>query len=90
VIPVIVRLAAVESLTEQEAPASVIVTVVLFVPPVVAVAVQLVNPLPRAIVGVAGTEKAVLKTAVIVSPAARCPVPLVVNPTVHVAVLFAV
>lgn len=58
-------------------------TVVLVVEPV---AVQLVKPEPSVIVGVAGIVKPLLKTAVIVSPAAIVPLALVVKVVVHVAV----
>jgi len=72
--------------SEQEAPLSVIVTVVLFVPEPAPVAVQELKPVPSVIVGVAGTTKAVLKTAVIVSPADSAPLELVVKPAVQVVV----
>jgi hypothetical protein len=89
VIPAIVRLAAVELLTAQ-IPwfARVMVTVV---PDAVALPVQWLNPPPVVVTeGVAGTVKAELKATVMVSPAARAPAELVVNPAVQVAVLFAV
>jgi hypothetical protein len=60
------------------------------VPVAEALAVQLVNPLPKVTVGEAGTVKAELKTTVTALPPAREPVELVVNPTVQVAVLFSV
>jgi hypothetical protein len=85
--PEMVRVAVVELATEQEAPLRVMVTVV---PVAVALGVQLVNPLPRTTVGEAGTEKAELKTTVILSPAAIAPVAVVLNETVQSAVLFAV
>jgi len=64
----------------HEAPASVTVTVV---PEPVPVAVQLVKPLPRTIVGVAGTVKPALNPIVIVPAAESAPLELVVNPTVQ-------
>src|SRR5438067_2112584 len=53
---------------------------------VVAVAVQLGNPLVSATVGVAGIENPVGKPTVILEPAARAPVALEFRPTVHVVV----
>src|SRR6266508_4470565 len=82
--PAMLSVAAVLLGSEQEAPLSVIVTVVLFVPEPAPVAVQEVKPVPSVIVGVAGTTKAVLKTAVIVSPEDSAPLELVVKPTVQV------
>jgi hypothetical protein len=76
--------AALLAATEQDAPASVTVAVV---PEPVAVAVQLVNPLPSVTVGAAGTVKPAGKTIVIVSPAARAPVELVVKPSVQFALV---
>ncbi len=84
--PLIVSEAAVPLPTAQVPPlsASVIVTVVVSV---VAVAEQLTKLAPSTIVGVAGTTNAVRpalgKTTVIVLPALRAPVALVVNPTVQ-------
>ena len=69
--------------TEHDAPASVTVAVV---PEPVAVAVQLVKPLPSVTVGTAGTVKPAGKTIVIVSPAFIAPVELVVKPSVQFAV----
>jgi len=74
--------AAVLAATEHEAPASVTVAVV---PTPVAVAVQLVKPLPSVTVGAAGTVKPAGKTIVIVSPALIAPVELVVKPSVQFA-----
>ncbi len=84
--PAMLSVAAVLLGSEQEAPLSVIVTVVLFVPEPAPVAVQELKPVPSVIVGVAGTTKAVLKTAVIVSPADSAPLELVVKPAVQVVV----
>ena len=67
--------------TEQELPARVIVTMLLeFVPLALptAVAVQLVKPVVRPIVGEAGTAKPAGKVATIVEPARSAPVELVV------------
>src|SRR5438552_313704 len=85
-----VRVVAVLAFTVHAPPLSArrIPTVVLFVPLVVAVAEQFTNPDPRAIVGVDGTWKASLNTAVIESPAAIAPVAVVVKPTVHVSIAF--
>jgi hypothetical protein len=69
--------------TEHEAPTSVTVAVV---PEPVAVAVQLVKPLPSVTVGTAGTVKPAGKTTVTVSPALIAPVALVVRPSVQFAV----
>ena len=49
----------------------------------VAVAEQLANPLSNVTAATAGTVKPELKTIVIVSPAARAPLPPVLNPTVQ-------
>jgi hypothetical protein len=76
--PWIVSDAAVEAGSEQEAPASVIVTVCALV---VAVAVQLVKPELRTIVGVAGTVKPELNATLIVLPAESGPLALEVKPT---------
>jgi hypothetical protein len=76
--------AAVLAATEQDAPDSVTVAVV---PEPVAVAVQLVKPLPSVTVGAAGTVKPAGKTIVIVSPAASAPVELVVNVSVQFALV---
>ena len=75
-----VRVAVVELATEQEAPLKVMVTVV---PVAEADAVHVVNPLPKVTVGEAGTVKAGLKTAVMVLPAVRAPVELVLKATVQ-------
>jgi hypothetical protein len=74
--------AAVLEAREHDAPASVTVAVV---PDPVAVAVQLVKPLPSVTVGAAGTVKPAGKATVIVSPAAIAPVELVVKPSVQLA-----
>ncbi|HEY8407902.1 MAG TPA: hypothetical protein VIK66_07990 [Gaiellaceae bacterium] len=66
----------------HEAPTSVTVAVV---PEPVAVAVQLVKPLPSVTVGAAGTVKPAGKTIVIVSPTLIAPVELVVKPCVQFA-----
>jgi hypothetical protein len=78
--PLIVSDAADEAGSEHEAPASVIVTVCAAA---VAVAVQLVKPELRTIVGAAGTVKPELKTALIVLPAESGPELLLVKPTVQ-------
>jgi hypothetical protein len=87
VIPAMARVAVVELATEQDTPLKVMVTVV---PVAEALAVQLVNPLPKVTVGEAGTEKAELKTTVMVSPAPNAPAEPVLNPAVQVAVAAAV
>jgi hypothetical protein len=74
--------AAVLAATEHDAPTSVTVAVV---PEAVAVAVQLVKPLPSVMVGAAGTVKPAGKTIVIVSPAFMAPDELVVKPSVQFA-----
>jgi len=78
--PLTVSVAVVDAETAHEAPASVTVTVVPVVDPV---AVQLVNPAPSVIVGVAGIVKPELKTTVIVPPAASAPAELVLNDSVQ-------
>jgi len=80
--PFTVRLNAAEFATAHDAPASVTVTTLLDVDPV---AVQLVNPELRTIVGVAGIVKLELKVSVIVSPAAIAPLAEVVNVSVQLA-----
>ena len=81
VIPAMVREAAVLLFTAQDAPARVMVTT----PPVaLAVAVQLVKPVPKVTVGVAGTVKSSGSVAVMVLPAASLPLAEVVKPTVQV------
>lgn len=80
--PFTVSDAAVLAATEHDAPASVTVAVV---PEPVAVAVQLVKPLPSVTVGTAGTVKPAGKTIVIVSPELIAPVELVVKPSVQFA-----
>jgi hypothetical protein len=82
VIPLTVRLTAAEPATAHEAPASVTVTMLLDVEPV---AVQLVKPELRTIVGVAGIVKLELNFSEIVSPAAIAPLALVVNVSVQFA-----
>jgi hypothetical protein len=79
----IVRVAAALLASAQLAPASVIVTVV---EDAVAVAEQLLKPLPSVIAGVAAIVKIDVvagNTAVITSPLPSAPVALAVNPTVH-------
>lgn len=78
--PLIVSDAAVDAGSEHDAPTSVIVTVCALA---VAVAVQLVKPEFRTIVGVAGTVKPALRATVIVLPAESAPLPLEVKPTVQ-------
>jgi hypothetical protein len=78
--PLSVSDAALLAATEQDAPESVTVAVV---PEPVAVAVQLVKPVPSVTVGAAGTVKPAGKTIVIVSPAESAPVELVVKPSVQ-------
>jgi hypothetical protein len=87
VIPEMVSVAVAELATEQDAPLKVMVTVA---PVADALAVQLVNPVPRMTDGEAGTVKAELNATVMVSPAARAPAEPVLNPTVQVAVAAAV
>ena len=87
VIPAMVNVAAWLLASAQDPPAKVTVTTLLVV---VAVAVQLENPLGRVIVGDAGTAKPAGKVAVIVPPEANAPVDEVVKPSVQVAVEFAV
>ena len=60
------------------------------VPLPLAVAVQLVNPPVKAMVGLAGTVKPVAKVTAMVLPAARAPVVEALKPTVQVAVAPAV
>ena len=81
-IPPTVRLAAAFALTTHDTPTNVIVTTE---PDVAPVAVQLVNPEPNVIAGVAGrpAANAGSNVTVIVLPATRLPRLLVVNPTVH-------
>ena len=85
-IPAIVSVAALLDVSAQDAPLKVIVTTPLDAD---AVAVQLVNALPRAIVGVAGTVNAEGSVTVMVLPDASAPVDEVVKPTVHVDVAWA-
>lgn len=80
--PFTVRLSAAEFATAHDAPASVTVTTLLDVEPV---AVQLVKPEFRTIVGVAGIVKLGLNASVIVSPAAIAPLADVVNVSVQFA-----
>jgi hypothetical protein len=77
-----VSVAVVLAASAHDAPASVIVTVC---PLAVADAVQLLKPPVSDTVGVAGTVKPALKTAVIVSPLRSAPVALDLKLTVHVA-----
>jgi hypothetical protein len=79
--PAMVKVAAVLLLRLHEAPTRVIVAVV---PDPAPVAVQLVKPPVRTIVGVDGMVKPDGKTTVIVRVPLRAPVELAVNPTVHV------
>jgi hypothetical protein len=76
-----VSVAVVLAGSAHDAPASVIVTVCALA---VADAVQLLKPPVSATVGVAGTDKPELKTAVIASPARSAPVALDLKLTVHV------
>jgi hypothetical protein len=80
--PFTVRLSAAEFATAHDAPASVTVTTLLEVVPV---AVQVVKPELRTIVGVAGSVKLELNFREIVSPAAIAPLALVVNVSVQFA-----
>src|SRR5712671_203576 len=80
-----VRVAGVLGLRAQPPVASVIVTVVLFVPEPTAVAVQEVKPEVSVTTGLAGTTKAVLNVTVTVSPAPSGPVALGVKPTLQSA-----
>ena len=84
--PAIVSDAVVALATEQLEPLSVIVTVLWSGEE--PVAVQLVNPVPRVIVGDVGTDRPLLvfSIAVILLPAASAPVEEVLKPTVQVAV----
>jgi hypothetical protein len=90
VIPPIVRVAGVELASVQVVPWFPRVMVTVLPETVVLWTKQCENPLPMVTVGEAGTVKAELKATVMVSPAARAPAELVVNPTVQVAVLFSV
>jgi hypothetical protein len=86
VIPAMVREAVVLLPTAHDAPAKVMVTT----PPVVdAVAVQLVNPVPKTMVGVAGTVKAEGIVTVMVLFAASAPVDEVLKPTLQVETALA-
>ena len=87
VIPAMVSEAAVLLFTAHDAPTKVTVTTPL---DELAVAVQLVKPVPKVTVGVAGTVRPELKVAVMVLPAASAPLAEVVKPTVHVDVAPAV
>jgi hypothetical protein len=80
--PLTVRLTAAEFATAHDAPASVTVTTLLEVDPV---AVQLVKPEFRTIVGVAGIAKLELNVSAIVSPVAIAPLADVVNVSVQLA-----
>jgi hypothetical protein len=87
VIPAMVREAVVVLPTAHDAPAKVMVTT-WFV--VVAAAVQLVNPVPKTMVGVAGTVKAELKVTAMGLFAASLPLADVVKPTLQVETALAV
>jgi hypothetical protein len=86
VIPAIVKVPAVELASAQLAPTRVTVTVCAVVDPV---AVQLVNPLVKAIVGVAGMLKPEGNTTEMVLPTTRWPVAEGVKPSVHVVFAWA-
>jgi hypothetical protein len=70
-------------LARAQVPAPFASVTVAVVPVAVAVAEQLAKPESRVTAGVAGTVKPLLKTIVIVSPAARLPAPPVLKPTVQ-------
>jgi hypothetical protein len=87
--PTTVKEAAALAATAQVPALSASVTVTVWAA-AVAVAEQLVNPAPRTMVGVAGTVKPGLRTAVIVSPAASEPPEPAVKPSVQVERALAV
>jgi hypothetical protein len=70
-------------LPRAHVPAPFASVTVAVVPVAVAVAEQFAKPVSRVTVGTAGTVKPLLKTIVMVSPAARLPLPPVLKPIVQ-------